>query len=75
MCSRRATVAYDRQNVSILSVESMSPATQIAVPGLPFKIYTEIIMGQVSPTLNRTQDASGFSLSATQYTFEIWSRM
>ena len=69
MYSRRATVAYDRQNVSILSVESMTPPTEIQVPAMPFDVYTEIIMGSVSQNLNRTKDPTGYAMSSTQFTF------
>jgi hypothetical protein len=69
MYSRRATVAYDRQNISIIGVENLSPATQIEVPATPFRVYAYIIMGSISQTLNRTSDPSGYGLSAAQFSF------
>jgi len=69
MFSRLATVAYDRQNTSILSVESISDPVPVAVNGAAFALYTAIIMAPVNQTLNRTEDAKGYEYAATTFTF------
>jgi hypothetical protein len=64
---RFATVAYDRLNVSILTIESISAPTVLPIPAKDFKQYHEIVLGSIPETpLNST--APGFSGYAVSYT-------
>jgi len=69
MYSRRATVAYDRQNVSIISIETLSPPEEIQVNTADFGVYAQVVMGPIMPVLNFTQDPEAYGLSATMFGF------
>lgn len=69
--NRSATVAYDVQNISILSVESLGPATPVAIPGSDFKLYVDIVMGQPGPALNITANQTGLSAAQSSFGYGI----
>jgi hypothetical protein len=69
MFSRRATVAYDVANVSIISVDSISPPQQIATPGDMFALYCSVIMRPITEAVDYKNDSDTYGFSSTVYTF------
>lgn len=69
MYSRRATVAYDKVNISILSIENITDPKPVAVENLWLRLYTGFVMGAVNHTPNWDTDPQGYGSSATQYSF------
>jgi hypothetical protein len=67
MFSRRATVAYDAVNVSILSVESITDPIPTAVNISDFKLYCDIVLAPVPATLNMTANESIYENSCTDF--------
>lgn len=67
MFSRRATVAYDAVNVSILSVESLTNPIPTAVNISDFKLYCDIVLAPVPATLNMTANESIYENSCTDF--------
>ncbi len=52
MFRRKATVAYDSQNISILSIDSISPPEPTPVDISDFRLYCDIVLAPVPKTLN-----------------------
>ncbi len=67
MFSRRATVAYDAVNISILSIESITPPVPTPVDISDFKFYCDIVLASVPPTLNITANESAFENACTDF--------
>ncbi|KAK3376885.1 hypothetical protein B0T24DRAFT_665745 [Lasiosphaeria ovina] len=67
--SRQATVAYDRNNMSILSVERVSDAQPTKIDGAVAALYMNVILQPITPTLNWTADNSTYSYSAARFGF------
>lgn len=64
---RIATVAYDRLNVSILTIESIESPTTLPINPADFRQYHNIVLGSIPETpLNSTSpDFSGLAVSYT----------
>jgi hypothetical protein len=58
MYSRQATVAYDYENISILSVESISDPVSVPVNMTAFQIYTDTVLAPVPELLNLSANGS-----------------
>jgi hypothetical protein len=69
MYRRNATVAYDRYNISILGIQSITPPEIIKLEASNIAIFSSIVMSPVNQTPNRTASAELFGLSAAAYTF------
>jgi hypothetical protein len=67
MFSRKATVAYDAVNISILSVESITAPIPTAVNMSDFKLYCDIVLGPVPTTLNITASEQTYENSCTDF--------
>lgn len=67
MFSRKATVAYDAVNVSILSVESITAPVPIPVDISDFKLYCDIVLASVPTTLNITADEPTYENACTDF--------
>jgi hypothetical protein len=70
MYSRLATVAYDSQNISILSVETITPPAAVPVPAAAFAIWCNIVLAPVPSVLNLTGNETEFENGATSYNVE-----
>lgn len=67
--SRRATVAYDRANISIISVERVSEPIQVKVDSTYSSLYMNLVLNPIDPVLNWTQDNRTYSYSANRFAF------
>lgn len=67
MFSRKATVAYDSQNISILSIESITAPVPYAVPISDVKLYCDIVLASVPTTLNISANESSYENSCTEF--------
>ncbi|KAM7217471.1 hypothetical protein V8F06_007102 [Rhypophila decipiens] len=67
--SRRATVAYDRANISILSVESVSEPVQVKFDSSYLSLYINLVLNPIDPVLNWTNDNKTYSYSAERFAF------
>ncbi len=67
--SRRATVAYDRSNMSILSVERLSDAVPVKVNESDAQMYTKVIMAPIDKMLNWTANPDAYAYSAARANF------
>lgn len=67
MFSRKATVAYDSQNISILSIESITAPIPTAVDISDFKLYCDIVLAPVPATLNISANESSYEISCTEF--------
>jgi len=67
MFSRKATVAYDAVNISILSIESISDPIPTPVDIKDFQLYCDIVFASVPPTLNITANESTYENSCTDF--------
>jgi hypothetical protein len=67
MFSRRATVAYDAVNISILSVESITDPVPTPVDIKDFQLYCDIVFAPVPTTLNITASEPTYENSCTDF--------
>ncbi|KAK3313249.1 hypothetical protein B0H66DRAFT_538318 [Apodospora peruviana] len=67
---RRATVAYDRANISILSVESVSDLMPGKVKGSDYWLYANLVMAPIDKTMNWTESNDKYSYSAVRFAFQ-----
>lgn len=70
MYSRKATVAYNTQNISILNVESISQPIPYPVPVSVFEQYCDLVLGSVATTLNMSANATEYENAATSFDVE-----
>lgn len=64
--SRRATVAYDRNNISIVSVERLSDAIAVKLNKTDALLYMNVIMAPIDPVLDFAADRSTYTYSAAR---------
>jgi len=69
MFSRRATVAYDRQNVSIVSVEAITEPVQIAAESEAFALYCAVIMSSITNNISYSGDPKAYGFSSSVFAF------
>ncbi|KAK3384855.1 hypothetical protein B0H63DRAFT_471765 [Podospora didyma] len=69
MFSRMATVAYDRSNISILSVERMSDPEPVKINGSDSSLYMNIILSPIDKLLNWTAQNETYAYSAARFDF------
>jgi len=69
MFSRRATVAYDSQNVSIVSVESITEPVQIPTDGDDFALYCAVIMSSITDNTSYSADPKTYGFSSSVFAF------
>lgn len=67
MFSRKATVAYDAVNISILSVESITAPVATPVNISDFKLYCDIVLASVPATLNISASESTYENACTDF--------
>lgn len=67
--SRRATVAYDRANISILSVERVSDPVPLKIDSTYASLYLDLALNPIDEALNWTQDNATYSYSASRFAF------
>lgn len=67
MFSRRATVAYDAVNISILSIESITDPIPTPVDIKDFQLYCDIIFASVPADLNITRSKQTFEDACTGF--------
>lgn len=70
MYSRQATVAYDSQNVSILSILSITEPNPYPVPMADFKLWCDIVLAPVPTVLNMTANETTFDNGGTNFDVE-----
>lgn len=71
MYSRLATVAYDSQNISILSIESITPPVPYPVPMEVFQLYVDIVLAPVPTIMNMTANQTAFENEGTNFNIEF----
>lgn len=71
MFNRKATVAYDSQNISILSVESITAPEPYRVPIEDFQVYCDIVLAPIPPVLNMTANQTAFEDAGTNFNIEF----
>jgi len=64
--SRLATVAYDRHNLSILSVERLSEGAPVKINKTDALLYMNVVMAPIDPVLNFTSDNATYAYSAAR---------
>lgn len=60
-------MAYDSQNISILSIESITAPIPTAVDILDFKLYCDLVLAPVPATLNISANKSSYETACTGY--------
>jgi hypothetical protein len=70
MYSRKASVAYDSQNISILSIESISEPISYPVPVADFQLYCSIVLAPIPTVLNMSANSTAFDNSGTNIDVE-----
>jgi hypothetical protein len=70
MYSRKASVAYDSQNISILSIESISEPISYPVPVADFQLYCSIVLAPIPTVLNMSANSTVFDDSGTNIDVE-----
>jgi hypothetical protein len=65
MFSRKATVAYDAVNISILSIESITAPISTPVDIADFKLYCDIALASVPTTLNISANETSYENACT----------
>jgi hypothetical protein len=71
MYNRLATVAYDSQNISILSIESITPPEPYRVPIEVFQLYCDIVLAPVPAVMNMTANSTAFEDEGTNFNLEF----
>jgi hypothetical protein len=66
-----ATVAYDSQNISILSIESITSPTPYRVPIEDFQVYCDIVLAPIPPVMNMTANQTAFEDEGTNFNIEF----
>jgi len=62
-------VAYDRANISIMSVESVSDPIQVKIDGTYASLYTQLVLSPIAQTLNWTQSPDLYAYTANKFAF------
>ena len=70
MYKRYATTAYDLKNLSILSIESISPPETTSINITDFALFCALLLGPIPPVLNFTSDANAYQIGATKYAIQ-----
>ena len=71
MFDRQATVAYDSQNISILSIESINAPVPTPVNIVDFKLWCDLVLAPVPSTLNMTANETTFEDAGTNFDIEF----
>jgi len=69
--SRLATVAYDRGNLSIISVERLSEPAPVKVNKTEALLYMNVAMAPIDPVLNYASDNATYAYSAARAAFSM----
>ena len=70
MFSRKASVAYNRQNISILCIEHIPEPVSYPVPVAAFQVFCSIALAPIPTVLNMSANSTAFDDSGTNIDVE-----